>query len=148
MWKDDQQTILLSPPHRDKTHVDWVKAYTSIWTDLQKYIKDHHTTGLAWSKTVSPLKITKNSLVASKNVLHGMFWAGRASQRRGFNLLKFLNGEEIIQNWQKWNRYENQTEASSKWHRWFPLKRALECVFRVLKKSWSNSAEMETPFSK
>lgn len=38
---------------RDKTHVDWVKAYVSIWTELQAYIKQHHTTGLQWSKSVS-----------------------------------------------------------------------------------------------
>ena len=37
----------------DKKHVDWVKAYLSIWTELQAYIKEFHTTGLAWSKTVS-----------------------------------------------------------------------------------------------
>uniref|UniRef100_A0A671UB66 CAP, adenylate cyclase-associated protein 1 (yeast) n=1 Tax=Sparus aurata TaxID=8175 RepID=A0A671UB66_SPAAU len=43
--------VLKDYKEKDKTHVDWVKAYTSIWTDLQKYIKDHHTTGLAWSKT-------------------------------------------------------------------------------------------------
>uniref|UniRef100_A0A8C5UI65 Adenylyl cyclase-associated protein n=1 Tax=Microcebus murinus TaxID=30608 RepID=A0A8C5UI65_MICMU len=36
---------------RDKKHVDWVKAYLSIWTELQAYIKEFHTTGLAWSKT-------------------------------------------------------------------------------------------------
>ncbi|KFV75093.1 Adenylyl cyclase-associated protein 1, partial [Dryobates pubescens] len=35
----------------DKKQVDWVKAYLSIWTELQAYIKEHHTTGLAWSKT-------------------------------------------------------------------------------------------------
>ncbi|XP_014439738.1 LOW QUALITY PROTEIN: adenylyl cyclase-associated protein 1-like, partial [Tupaia chinensis] len=35
----------------DKKHVDWVKAYLSIWTELQAYIKEFHTTGLAWSKT-------------------------------------------------------------------------------------------------
>ncbi|XP_058875174.1 adenylyl cyclase-associated protein 1-like isoform X1 [Acipenser ruthenus] len=35
----------------DKKHVDWVKAYLSIWSGLQAYIKEHHTTGLAWSKT-------------------------------------------------------------------------------------------------
>ncbi|KFO76850.1 Adenylyl cyclase-associated protein 1, partial [Cuculus canorus] len=35
----------------DKKHVDWVKAYLSIWTELQAYIKEYHTTGLAWSKT-------------------------------------------------------------------------------------------------
>lgn len=38
---------------RDKKHVDWVKTYLSIWTELQAYIKEFHTTGLAWSKTVS-----------------------------------------------------------------------------------------------
>ncbi|XP_017294557.1 adenylyl cyclase-associated protein 1 [Kryptolebias marmoratus] len=36
---------------KDKTHVDWVKAYVSIWTELQNYIKQHHTTGLTWSRT-------------------------------------------------------------------------------------------------
>lgn len=44
---------MVSRPHRDKTHVDWVKAYVSIWTELQNYIKQHHTTGLSWSRTVS-----------------------------------------------------------------------------------------------
>ncbi len=38
---------------RGKMHVDWVNAYVSIWTELQAYIKQHHTTGLSWSKTVS-----------------------------------------------------------------------------------------------
>lgn len=33
--------------------MDWVKAYLSIWTELQAYIKEYHTTGLTWSKTVS-----------------------------------------------------------------------------------------------
>ncbi|KPP80292.1 hypothetical protein Z043_100058 [Scleropages formosus] len=37
----------------DKRHVDWVRSYLSIWTELQAYIKQHHTTGLVWSKTVS-----------------------------------------------------------------------------------------------
>ncbi|KAK1340159.1 hypothetical protein QTO34_018723 [Cnephaeus nilssonii] len=37
----------------DKKHVEWVKTYLSIWTELQAYIKEFHTTGLAWSKTVS-----------------------------------------------------------------------------------------------
>lgn len=49
-------------PYRDKTHVDWVKAYLSIWTELQNYIKQHHTTGLTWSKSVSPQSITLKNL--------------------------------------------------------------------------------------
>lgn len=43
--------VLKDYKDKDKTHVDWVKAYISIWTTLQQYIKDHHTTGLTWSKT-------------------------------------------------------------------------------------------------
>ncbi|XP_030074520.1 adenylyl cyclase-associated protein 1 [Microcaecilia unicolor] len=35
----------------DKKHVDWVKAYLTIWAELQLYIKEYHTTGLCWSKT-------------------------------------------------------------------------------------------------
>lgn len=37
----------------DLRHVDWVKSYLNIWSELQAYIKEHHTTGLTWSKTVS-----------------------------------------------------------------------------------------------
>ncbi|XP_041664233.1 adenylyl cyclase-associated protein 2 [Cheilinus undulatus] len=35
----------------DRRHVDWVRAYLSIWTEMQSFIKQHHTTGLVWSKT-------------------------------------------------------------------------------------------------
>lgn len=37
----------------DPRHVEWVRSYLSIWTELQTYIKEHHTTGLIWNKTVS-----------------------------------------------------------------------------------------------
>nr|XP_019960091.1 PREDICTED: adenylyl cyclase-associated protein 1-like [Paralichthys olivaceus] len=43
--------VLKDFKEKDKTHVEWVKIYVSIWTDLQNYIKKHHTTGLTWSKT-------------------------------------------------------------------------------------------------
>ncbi|KAM7384565.1 hypothetical protein PAMA_011770 [Pampus argenteus] len=43
--------VLKDFKEKDKTHVDWVKAYVSIWTELQNYIKQHHTTGLSWSKS-------------------------------------------------------------------------------------------------
>lgn len=51
MCPDCGEFLFNSPS--DKKHVDWVKAYLSIWTELQAYIKEFHTTGLAWSKTVS-----------------------------------------------------------------------------------------------
>uniref|UniRef100_A0A665W800 Adenylyl cyclase-associated protein n=1 Tax=Echeneis naucrates TaxID=173247 RepID=A0A665W800_ECHNA len=44
--------VLKEYKDKDKTHVDWVKAYVLIWTELQNYIKQHHTTGLTWSKSV------------------------------------------------------------------------------------------------
>lgn len=34
---------------KDKTHVEWVRAYTAILDDLRKYVMDHHTTGLVWN---------------------------------------------------------------------------------------------------
>ncbi|KAG7457450.1 hypothetical protein MATL_G00227200 [Megalops atlanticus] len=34
----------------DRRHVDWVRSYLNIWTELQAYIKQHHTTGLVWSQ--------------------------------------------------------------------------------------------------
>ncbi|KAM3595630.1 uncharacterized protein V6R79_000317 [Siganus canaliculatus] len=43
--------VLKEYKEKDKTHVDWVKAYIAILNDLQAYIKQHHTTGLSWSKT-------------------------------------------------------------------------------------------------
>ncbi|XP_039877001.1 adenylyl cyclase-associated protein 1 [Simochromis diagramma] len=43
--------VLKDYKDKDKVHVDWVKAYISIWTALQHYIKEQHTTGLTWSKT-------------------------------------------------------------------------------------------------
>ncbi|TSK31345.1 Adenylyl cyclase-associated protein 2 [Bagarius yarrelli] len=35
----------------DPCHVEWVRSYLSIWTEMQVFIKHHHTTGLVWSKT-------------------------------------------------------------------------------------------------
>ncbi|XP_004693343.1 PREDICTED: adenylyl cyclase-associated protein 2 [Condylura cristata] len=43
--------VLKDYKHSDLRHVDWVKSYLNIWSELQAYIKEHHTTGLTWSKT-------------------------------------------------------------------------------------------------
>jgi len=37
-WKD-----------KDKTHVDWVKAWIQVLVELQAFVKQHHTTGLTWN---------------------------------------------------------------------------------------------------
>nr|CAG4651105.1 EOG090X08PR [Simocephalus serrulatus] len=37
-WKD-----------KDKNHVDWVRAWIQVLTDLQAYVKQHNTTGLVWN---------------------------------------------------------------------------------------------------
>ncbi|XP_062953058.1 adenylyl cyclase-associated protein 2 isoform X1 [Cynocephalus volans] len=44
--------VLKDYKHSDLRHVDWVKSYLNIWSELQAYIKEHHATGLTWSKTV------------------------------------------------------------------------------------------------
>ncbi|XP_076610124.1 adenylyl cyclase-associated protein 1 [Chaetodon auriga] len=43
--------VLKDFKEKDKTHVEWVKAYVSIWNDLQGYIKKYHTVGLSWNKS-------------------------------------------------------------------------------------------------
>lgn len=43
--------IYLIPFVSDRRHVDWVRSYLSIWTEMQSFIKQHHSTGLEWSKT-------------------------------------------------------------------------------------------------
>ncbi|KAJ8335108.1 hypothetical protein SKAU_G00407470 [Synaphobranchus kaupii] len=42
--------VLKDYKETDKRHVDWVRSYLNIWTELQAYIKQHHTTGLSWSQ--------------------------------------------------------------------------------------------------
>eukprot|EP00761_Pharyngomonas_kirbyi_P012496 gb/GECH01012523.1/.p1 GENE.gb/GECH01012523.1/~~gb/GECH01012523.1/.p1 ORF type:complete len:216 (+),score=66.48 gb/GECH01012523.1/:1-648(+) len=34
---------------KDATHVEWIKAWNAIITNLQAYVKEYHTTGLAWN---------------------------------------------------------------------------------------------------
>ncbi|KAI7798845.1 adenylyl cyclase-associated protein 2 [Triplophysa rosa] len=47
----------------DPRHVEWVRSYLSIWTELQIFIKEHHTTGLVWNKTgpVAPTSLFSSS---------------------------------------------------------------------------------------
>lgn len=42
--------VLKDYKESDRRHVDWVRSYLSIWTEIQSFIKQHHTTGLVWSK--------------------------------------------------------------------------------------------------
>ncbi|XP_072416979.1 adenylyl cyclase-associated protein 2 isoform X3 [Chiloscyllium punctatum] len=42
--------VLKEYKENDKRHVEWVKSFLSIWTELQAYIKEYHTTGLLWNK--------------------------------------------------------------------------------------------------
>lgn len=43
--------------YRNKIHIDWCKAWVQTLTDLQQYVRQHHTTGLVWGKTVAPAGI-------------------------------------------------------------------------------------------
>ncbi|KAM4687583.1 adenylyl cyclase-associated protein 2 [Discoglossus pictus] len=42
--------VLKDYKNTDARHVDWVKSYLNIWSELQAYIKEYHTTGISWSK--------------------------------------------------------------------------------------------------
>ena len=41
--------VLKDWKEKDKTHVDWVKAWVSTLTELQAYVKKFYTTGLTWN---------------------------------------------------------------------------------------------------
>ncbi|KAM8767400.1 adenylyl cyclase-associated protein 2 isoform 2-T3 [Acanthopagrus schlegelii] len=43
--------VLKDYKETDRRHVDWVRSYLSIWTEMQAFIKQHHTVGLVWSKS-------------------------------------------------------------------------------------------------
>ncbi|XP_059482079.1 adenylyl cyclase-associated protein 1 isoform X2 [Neocloeon triangulifer] len=41
--------VLKEWKEKDKVHVDWVQGWVQTLTELQKFIKQHHTTGLVWA---------------------------------------------------------------------------------------------------
>ena len=41
--------VLKDWKEKDRTHVDWVKAWLCTLTELQAYVKKYFTTGLTWS---------------------------------------------------------------------------------------------------
>ncbi|CAH2102399.1 unnamed protein product [Euphydryas editha] len=41
--------VLKEWKEKDKTHVDWCRAWVQLLSDLQAYVKQFHTTGLVWS---------------------------------------------------------------------------------------------------
>ncbi|CAB0033815.1 unnamed protein product [Trichogramma brassicae] len=45
--------VLKDWKEKDKTHVEWCKVWVKTLTDLQQFIRQHHTTGLVWAKTGS-----------------------------------------------------------------------------------------------
>ncbi|KAI4454155.1 adenylyl cyclase-associated protein [Holotrichia oblita] len=46
--------VLKEWKEKDKKHVEWVKAWVQTLTELQAYVKQHHTTGLVWSGKTAP----------------------------------------------------------------------------------------------
>lgn len=41
--------VLVAYKDKNKTHVEWAKAWIEFLTELQNYIKKYHTTGLSWN---------------------------------------------------------------------------------------------------
>lgn len=41
--------VLKDWKEKDKKHVEWVKSWVQTLSELQKFVKQHHTTGLVWS---------------------------------------------------------------------------------------------------
>uniref|UniRef100_A0A182QPI5 Adenylyl cyclase-associated protein n=1 Tax=Anopheles farauti TaxID=69004 RepID=A0A182QPI5_9DIPT len=46
--------VLKDWKEKDSTHVEWARGWIQTLTELQQYIKQHHTTGLVWSGKDKP----------------------------------------------------------------------------------------------
>jgi adenylyl cyclase-associated protein len=46
--------VLKKYKDNDQDHCDWTKALINMCNELQKYVKQHHTTGVNWSKSGGP----------------------------------------------------------------------------------------------
>lgn len=46
--------VLKDWKEKDATHVEWARAWIQTLTELQQYIKQHHTTGLVWAGKNKP----------------------------------------------------------------------------------------------
>ncbi|KAK5639479.1 hypothetical protein RI129_011971 [Pyrocoelia pectoralis] len=49
--------VLKDFKEKDKKHVDWVKAWVGTLTELQAFVKQHHTTGLVWAGKNAPVGV-------------------------------------------------------------------------------------------
>lgn len=47
--------VLKDWKEKSKLHVDWVKTWIQVLTDLQAFVKQHHTTGLVWGGKGAPV---------------------------------------------------------------------------------------------
>ncbi|EAT34722.1 AAEL013074-PA [Aedes aegypti] len=47
--------VLKDWKEKDATHVEWARAWIQTLTELQQYIKQHHTTGLVWAGKNKPV---------------------------------------------------------------------------------------------
>lgn len=47
--------VLKDWKEKSATHVEWARAWIQTLTELQQYIKQHHTTGLVWAGKSKPV---------------------------------------------------------------------------------------------
>lgn len=47
--------VLKEWKEKDKRHAEWCRAWVQLLSDLQAYVKQHHTTGLVWSGEIDLL---------------------------------------------------------------------------------------------
>ena len=80
-WKD-----------KDKTHVEWTKAWVGTLTEMQAYVKKNHTTGLVWNPKGGDAKTISGSTgewsgVRDPSTIH-RFWPIKRSRRSTSHFLK------------------------------------------------------------
>jgi adenylyl cyclase-associated protein len=59
--------VLKDYKEKDVNHVNWVKMWVQLLTDLQSYVKQHHTTGVTWNSSRKSATFDASRIVSSSS---------------------------------------------------------------------------------
>ncbi|XP_066601138.1 microtubule-associated protein futsch-like isoform X1 [Prorops nasuta] len=91
--------ILKDWKEKDKTHVEWCKAWVQTLTQLQQYVRQHHTTGLVWAKSGSaPVGIPPPPPPAMMPPIGDVASLGSTNDDRSALFAQINQGENITKN--------------------------------------------------
>ncbi|CAH0690650.1 unnamed protein product [Chilo suppressalis] len=94
--------VLKDWKEKDKRHVEWCRAWVQLLSDLQAYVKQHHTTGLVWSgKGGAPPPPPPGGMPPPPPVLPEVDFSNMSLDDRSALFAEINQGENITSNLRK-----------------------------------------------